>query len=375
MIQSTSEGEIIDIAKSALKAELQASSIYEKLSDRFSGDLTDKLAHFSDAEEGHANFWREFLVKRGVDPDTVKNNQLKISLLAFFYGLLGIGLTLKILESGERNAIRDYSRIHRSPYLSDQEKESITLFLLTELAHEEELLEYESRYKFFIHKIATIFTQTSGGLVIVLSTAIGLAGVYDNPLLIGITGLIVGITGAMNTVVGFYFFGRTSRRIKEDILQRIRTTCECVPHAYLRRIERYMRGKDYSEDIALKIAEEAREKRMIERIIAEEEYGIKEEALGNPLENALYAGFFKVIGTVMPLLPFFVGFSVSQAIPISILITLVLLSIAGALTAIAAEVDVKNKVIELTTGGLVLSILTYVLGKSASMIINLLNLG
>jgi hypothetical protein len=67
--------------------------------------------------------------------------------------------------------------------LTGHEKESITLFLLAELAHEEEFLEYEARYRFFINKIATIFTQTSGGLVIVISTAIGLAGVYDNPLL------------------------------------------------------------------------------------------------------------------------------------------------------------------------------------------------
>ena len=114
---------------------------------------------------------------------------------------------------------------------------------------------------------------------------------------------------------------------------------------------------------------------MIERIIAEEEYGIKEGALGNPLESALYAGFFKVIGTVLPLLPFFAGFPVTQAIPISILITLILLSIAGVLTAIAAEVDVKSKVLEITTGGLVLSMLTYVLGKSASIIISILKLG
>ena len=179
----------------------------------------------------------------------------------------------------------------------------------------------------------------------------------------------------MNTVVGFYFFGRTNRLIQEDILNRLKTMCECAPHAYLRRIEKYMKGKQYSEDTALKIAEEAREKRMIERIIAQEEYGIREEALGNPLESALYAGCFKVIGTVLPLLPFFAGLSISQAILLSILITLMLLSIAGALTAIAAEVDVKNKVIELTTGGLVLSILTYILGKSASIIINMLNLG
>ena len=244
MSQVLSEEEIINIAKSALKAELQVASIYNKLSNKYSGDIANKLMHFENAEKGHANFWREFLLKRGVDPSTIEINQFKVSILAFFFGLLGVGLTLKILEASERNIIHHYSRIHNSQYLTDQEKESIAIFLLAELAHEEELLEYESRYRFFIDKIGTIFTQTSGGLVIVISTAIGLAGVYDNSIMIGITGLIVGLTGAMNTVVGFYFFGRTGRRIKEDILYRIKMTCECAPHAYLRRIEKYMKGKD-----------------------------------------------------------------------------------------------------------------------------------
>jgi len=43
--------------------------------------------------------------------------------------------------------------------------------------------------------------------------------------------------------------------------------------------------------------------------------------------------------------------------------------------AIAAEVPIKNKVIELTSGGLVLAALTYVIGKSASILMNLINIG
>lgn len=373
MSEILTETEIVSMAQSALKAELTASAIYEKMAEKFWGsELADKLSKLAHAEEGHAEFWRSFLEKREIDPHAVKLSGFRIAVLAYIYGLLGIALTLNILEAGERKIIQHYSRLFKSELLSAEEKESVTMFLLAELAHEEELLEYESRFKFFINKIATIFTQTSGGLVIVISTAIGLAGVYESPLMIGISGLIVGFTGALNTVVGFYFFGRTNRLIQEDILDRIRTTCECAPHAYLRRIEKYMRERDFSDETALRIAEDAREKRLIERIIAEEEYGISERALGNPLESALYAGLFKVIGTVLPLLPYFAGFPVSLAIPLSVLITLALLSIAGTLVALAAEVDVRDKVLELTTGGLVLSALTYVLGKSASILMNYL---
>jgi VIT1/CCC1 family predicted Fe2+/Mn2+ transporter len=63
------------------------------------------------------------------------------------------------------------------------------------------------------------------------------------------------------------------------------------------------------------------------------------------------------------------------AIPISILITLVLLSFAGSLVAIAAEVSVKDKIVELVSGGIVLASLTYVLGKGASFLLTLLNIG
>jgi VIT1/CCC1 family predicted Fe2+/Mn2+ transporter len=367
-----SDPDIIKIAKIAYKEELTVAAIYRKLEKRFKDDeISEKLKEIAQAEEYHSNFWKTFLQKRNENPDIVKINTLLINILAFIYGLLGIGLTLKILEAGERKVIQQYSILFRSESLTPEEKTAVTRFLLAELAHEEEFTQYETKFKFFINKISTIFTQTTGGLVIVLSTAIGLSGVYDDPLMIGIAGLIVGLTGALNTVVGFYFFGRTRRKINEDILNRIKITCECAPEAYMGRIERYMIRRNYNEEIAKLIANEARQKRMIENIIAEEEYGIK-GSLPNPMESALWAGFFKIVATVLPLSPYFFGFPVSVSIPLSILITLILLSIAGSLVAIAAEVSVRNKIVELVSGGLVLSTLTYLLGKSAAFITSLL---
>jgi VIT1/CCC1 family predicted Fe2+/Mn2+ transporter len=371
-----SETEVENIAKKFFKTELTITAIYKNLSQKFDSTEEAKLfSHFSLEEEGHAKFWRNFLERRKIDPETIKINRFMVSILSFIYGLLGLGLTLKIFESTERRVIQLYARMFKSESLTSEEKEDITLFLLTELAHEEKIGEYEAKFDFFVNKIATIFTQTTGGLVLVLSTAIGLSSVYDNTLFIGFSGLIVGLTGALNTVVGFFFFGRTQKKVKEDILNRIKMTYACVPSAYVNRIKKCMQKRNYDEAICQSIADLAFEKQMVERIIAEEEYGIKEESLGNPMENAIYAGLFKVIGTIFPLLPYFAGYPVHISIPVSIIITLVLLSIAGTLVAIAAEVDIKNKVIELTSGGLVLVALTYILGKSASFLMTLLNLG
>ena len=368
------EQDVVDIAKNSLKSELTVAAVYKKLGDKLKHrEISHKLEEFSQTEQIHADFWKGFLERRKLNPDAVKVSALYVNVVAFIYGLLGVGLALKLLEGGERQMIQEYTRIVGSEFLTLQERAGVTRFLLAELAHEEELARYEANFKFFISKVGTIFTQTSGGLVTVLSTAIGLSSVYDDPFIIGVTGLIVGITGAFNTVVGFYFFGRTGRRLNEDILQRIKTTCSCAPEVYMGRVKKYMLRRNYTEEIAELIAFEAKDKGLIESIIAEEEYGIK-GSLPDPMKSAIWAGVFKIIGTFLPLAPFFFGLSISTSMLLSIVITLVLLSIAGSLVAIAAEVSVRHKIVELVSGGVVLASLTYVLGKSASFLLTFFNM-
>jgi len=374
-VQTLSETQITEMARNALKSELTAAAIYTRLAQKYRGkEISGKLEEFAAAEHSHAEFWAEFLKRRKQNPDEVKISTLYVEALAFIYRLLGLGLTLKLLESGERRMIHGYATMLGSTRLSQEERNGVTRFLLAELAHEEEFTEYEADFKFFIAKTATIFTQTSGGLVLVLSTAIGLSGVYTDPTTIGVIGLIVGITSALNTVVGFYYFGRTSRRLNQDILDRIKSTCTCAPEAYTDRVKKHMLRRNYNEELAELIAQEAREKNLIETIIAEEEYGIK-GALPDPMQSAAWAGIFKTIGTFLPLTPYLLGLPINVSIVASILITFILLAVAGSLAAIAAEVSVRDKVTELVSGGAVLATLTYILGKSANILLNILNIG
>ena len=141
---------------------------------------------------------------------------------------------------------------------------------------------------------------------------------------------------------------------------------------YLRVLNYYYLGNfTKAEDLSKNIVEEIHSKNNLDKIIAEEEYGIKESSLGNPMKSALQAGILKIIGTIFPLIPFFIGLPVNVCIPISITITLILLSIAGSILAIAAEVSIKKKIIELTTGGLVLSGLSFILGKLTGFLLTL----
>jgi len=111
---------------------------------------------------------------------------------------------------------------------------------------------------------------------------------------------------------------------------------------------------------------------LLARIVAEEEYGIKEEALGNPLKTALHAGLIRIIGTILPLIPYFLNQPIPIAIPFSILITVLLLVITGSIVALSAELDIKKKIIELTISGLVLATATFIIGKTAATLKDIL---
>jgi vacuolar iron transporter family protein len=370
-----SDTKLIELAKTGLKTELTATEIYNRLRKKLKRDpFSEKLGHYAEAEERPAEFWIKFLRERKVNTQAIKYNPITVSMLVFIYSLLGLGLSLKLLESGERKVILLFSKVSLSENLTPQEATDIRGFLHEELLHEESFLDYESKFRIFIDKIGTIFTQTSDGLVIVISTSVGLAGVYTNSFLIGASGLIIGIAATLDTVIKTYFFGRTERRFKRDILKKLRISCELAPEAYERRIEKYMKKKNYDEETANRIATIARQKNMIEQIIAEEEYGIKDKELDSPIRTALQAGAFKFSGIILPLIPFLSSYPLDIAIPASVIIMIVLLSVVGSIAAIVAELNVKKKVAELTLTGLVLSIITYLVARLVSILATAANL-
>jgi len=131
-----------------------------------------------------------------------------------------------------------------------------------------------------------------------------------------------------------------------------------------------MKRRFISGETSKIIAEEAsRNKDLLCEIIAEEEYGIREEALGDPLQSCVYTGFFYIVGAVVPLIPFFLLLPITISIPFSIIIAVVMLVITGFLIAISANLSIKRKVLELIGYGLGSGIVTFLIGKLASSLI------
>lgn len=360
----------IEIAKKSVKEEFFTSSIYQRLSKVCKDtSLSSKLYESSKIEGMHALYWVEFLKKRKILINKIKNNELRIIFFLFLYRIIGLSLTIKMLEIGERNAIGNYSKMLKDSELSKEEEKGLKKILEDELSHEEEFKDHGTMHKFFVDQVSLIFTQMSNGLATVLAVSTGFSIFYDEPLKVAVPALVVGVSSAISVALGFYFFGSAQKKLRLDILSRIDSIVEIMPQIYLRRIEKFTRKKNMSEARARALAEEAsKNTESLKKIIAEEEYGIKTGSLGEPFKTFVYAAILRMLGTTFPLVPFFFLKYMLQAIVFSVIITMILLTISGFFVALSAEVDIRKKIFEFDISGMILVFLILLFGVLTSII-------
>ncbi|RLE42439.1 rubrerythrin family protein, partial [Candidatus Woesearchaeota archaeon] len=98
--------EIIKLAKDALLDELTSAQIYRKIAKlQRQKEIKQKLETIAKIEEEHAEYWKRFLEKRGQKTEDIKPSNLKTIPYTLLLRILGLGLTLKLLEIGEREAV------------------------------------------------------------------------------------------------------------------------------------------------------------------------------------------------------------------------------------------------------------------------------
>jgi VIT1/CCC1 family predicted Fe2+/Mn2+ transporter len=180
-------------------------------------------------------------------------------------------------------------------------------------------------------------------------------------------GLLVGLTGALNVGLGMYSSTKAQKQVKSGILNEIRSAIKCSPQIYIKRVTRLMKNRFLTEKTVKSIADEAAGNLdLLCEIIAEEEYGLRQETFGDPRQSGIYSGFFYIIGGIIPLLPFFFFFPIIISIPLSIIIASIMLASTGFVIALAANLSIKRKIFELFIFGLGSSIVTFLLGSLIS---------
>jgi VIT1/CCC1 family predicted Fe2+/Mn2+ transporter len=364
---------IIDYAIKSYLDELLASEIYRSLADSVSDErIKIKLVKASEMEEGHAEFWKKFLTKRGTKPTDQNINRWKLFLIKILFTLLGIGFVLRILERDEREAVETYSYILDNADLDDYERNSIRNILEDELLHEEEFLEEESRFKEFLDHIRDSVLGMSDGLVEILSVSAGLAGAYGNPLYVALGGLIVGIGGALSMGIGAYISVKSQNQVRIGTFYRMSSAAKYAATALIRRLSRSLRNRGFGEETLEKLSKDLEENReLLSKLAAEEEFGYREETIEDPLKSGFYTGLFYIIGSIFPLAPYFMMLKITFALPLSFLFAGILLAITGALIGLSASLSMREKALEMVIAGLGAATLTYLIGYLTSILIGI----
>ena len=100
----------ITIAAKALQTEVFAAAIYNYLAAKYPNEATRKaFAEAAEIERGHITFWSDILKKRGVDISRVRTGGSRLALYKLSLWIIGKGLTLRMMENSENQAIEMYS--------------------------------------------------------------------------------------------------------------------------------------------------------------------------------------------------------------------------------------------------------------------------
>ncbi len=184
------------------KAEITECHVYEKLS-ALSQDEKNKalLMDIANDELRHYHTWKSITGKE------IKPNSLKVFWYVFLARLFGLSFALKLMENGEAHAQSFYKK-------AAEKHPEVSRIALDEETHEKELIGILNDKR--LSYVGAIVLGLNDALVELTGTLVGLSFAFSDNLVIGVTGLIMGIAAALSMASSGYLASQEEEE-KEDI--------------------------------------------------------------------------------------------------------------------------------------------------------------
>ncbi|ASJ03013.1 rubrerythrin family protein [Thermococcus profundus] len=350
--------EATKLARKFYTDEYQDSVLYARLAREEKDEtLKREFLRLSNIESKHAKFWHDFLVKRGVEVPRVKVGRLKLLSVRILRKLLGPGAVASLLEMGENSAVEKYFEFLTSFELEEGERKALSAVILDELEHEHFFAETKKR--FHTENIRDFVLGMNDGLVELLGAVTGLSAVYVNaPRIVGISGLIVGVAGALSMAIGAFISVRSQRQVNESVRKRMEVLFRVSPDRAREELLDRLRDSGMPEEIAEEVAQKlASNHEALMKLLVGEEEG------ENEVRSALYTGLAYIFGVSFPVLPYFLASSSLAALPFSVLLAGTALAIVATLISVLSGISIRTKVLEMVTTGLGAAFLSYLFGR------------
>jgi len=200
------------------------------------------------------------------------------------------------------------------------------------------------------------------GVVNVLGIILGVATATNNEGIVIISGLAATFAESISMAAVAYTSTRAEQDYYKAMLEQEKREIKELPEVEREEIKLiYMKkgfkGKHLEETVNSICSDE---KLWLDTMMAEE-LGLSESENVNPVKEAIVVGFSAVVGSIIPLIPFFL-MPVKTAVPITVILSVLVLFLAGAVKAKITTGDWKKAGLEMAVIGGAAAISGYVIG-------------
>lgn len=331
------------------------------------------LSNLARIEEGHAEIWREELVKCNIKPKF--RPSIKSRIFIFVIKVFGEGAMHEILRRNEYSKIRLYFKqlqttdkqtaVHdKAKHLFVVEKghSNVLHFLKTD---EIDAFEGSAWHK-GSGSIRDVIFGMNDGLLSTFSVVAGLAGGRLGGKEIFFGGLAAAVAGAFSMAAGAFVSVRAEREVYEKQLEIERKELELMPEAEHEELRKLYRSKGMSQSDSEKIASTImNDKDVALDTMAKEELGFAPDSMASPYKAAFFSGVSFILGACIPLLP--VSFSSADVcIYVSAAFSGIGFFLIGATRTIVTGKRPFSSGMEMFLIGVSAAVLTFIIGSFAS---------
>lgn len=172
--------------------------VYSRLASSAKRDEVRKtLKQLAEQELKHYRFWLSLL---GID--SIKPSSIKVLLYLFLNLIFGSTFVARLLEDGEHRTIKRYEELLLGGAVPEERRSGVEEIVREELSHEDLLLNLVEDER--VRYMGSVVLGLNDALVELTGALAGLTSAFPSTLLIGFSGLIVGISAAISMAASNY---------------------------------------------------------------------------------------------------------------------------------------------------------------------------
>src|SRR3989344_1351765 len=200
------------------------------------------------------------------------------------------------------------------------------------------------------------------GLVNVLGLVLGVAGATLNSSVVIISGLVATIAESISMAAVAYTSSRAAKDYYKSIVLSEKRDIQRKPEEHKKKLKEIYSKRGFKGKLLNDIVRViSKDKKMLVKSLLTEEGYVNNGEYEKPLRSSLVVGFATIIGSMIPILPFFF-LNVKASILASLILVAVVLFFVGALKARLSIGSWKKSRFELMVIGIIAALVGYGFG-------------